>query len=147
MSVVADPVGVSTNELAVEDLHRVGAPELLPARRATVQLQALAGATFIDFPAGWGIRAAVEQGFAAAGIDRRPTIEVADVGACLQLLRAGLGVALLPQSLLDRDDALQSRRLATRITWRVVMALPSNRPPRTAAHAFAELVATARSHP
>ena len=147
VSVMEDPVGVSTDELGVEDLHLFGTPELLPARRARVQLRTLADATFIDFPAGWGIRAAVDQAFAAAGIDRRPTIEVADVGACLQLLRAGLGVALLPQSLLDGDDRLQSRRLASRLTWRVVMALPSNRPPRAAAHAFAELVTTARSNP
>jgi DNA-binding transcriptional LysR family regulator len=147
VSVMEDPVGVSTDELGVEDLHLFGTPELLPARRARVQLRTLADATFIDFPAGWGIRAVVDQAFAAAGIDRRPTIEVADVGACLQLLRAGLGVALLPQSLLDGDDRLQSRRLASRLTWRVVMALPSNRPPRAAAHALAELVATARSNP
>jgi DNA-binding transcriptional LysR family regulator len=147
VSVMEDPVGVSTSELGVEELHLVGMPELLPARRARVQLRALADATFIDFPAGWGIRAAVDQAFAAAGIDRRPTIEVADVGACLHLLRAGLGVALLPQSLLDGDDRLQSRRLASRLTWRVVMALPSNRPPRAAARAFAELVTTARSNP
>jgi DNA-binding transcriptional LysR family regulator len=148
VSVIDDPVGVSTDELGVEDLHLFGTPELLPARRARVQLRTLADATFIDFPTGWGIRAAVDQAFAAAGIDRRrPTIEVADVGACLQLLRAGLGVALLPQSLLDRDDPLQSRRLASRLTWRVVMALPSNRPPRAAAHAFAELVSAARSTP
>jgi DNA-binding transcriptional LysR family regulator len=147
VSVRDDPVGVSTSELGVEELHLVGTAELLPPRRARVQLRALADATFVDFPAGWGIRAAVDQAFAAAGIHRRPTIEVADVGACLRMLRGGLGVALLPQSLLDGDDRLQSRRLASRLTWRVVMALPTNRPPRAAAHAFAELVRTARSNP
>src|SRR6202035_1158760 len=124
-----DPVGVSTNELGVEDLHLVGTADLLPPRRARVQLSTLADATFVDFPSGWGVRAAVDQVFVAAGIHRRPTIEVADVGTCLQLLRAGLGIALLPGSLLDRDDRLETRRLASRLTWRVVMALPGNRPP------------------
>jgi DNA-binding transcriptional LysR family regulator len=147
VSVMDDPVGVSTSELGVEDLHLVGTAALLPPRRARVRLRAMADATFVDFPAGWGIRAVVDQAFAAAGIHRRPTIEVADVGTCLQMLRAGLGVALLPQSLLDGDDRLQSRRLDSRLPWRVVMALPSNRPPRAAAHAFAELVTTARSNP
>jgi DNA-binding transcriptional LysR family regulator len=142
VSVMEDPVGVSTRELGVEDLHLVGTADLLPPRRARVQLSTLAESSFVDFPAGWGVRSAVDQAFAAAGIHRRPTIEVADVGTCLQLLRAGLGVALLPPSLLEGDDRLETRRLSSRLTWRVVMAVPSNRPPRAAAHAFAELVAT-----
>jgi DNA-binding transcriptional LysR family regulator len=145
VSMIEDPAGVSTLELGVEDLDLVGTAELLPPRRARVELSALVQATFVDFPAGWGVRAAVDHALAAAGVQRRVTIEVADVPTCLQLLRAGLGVALLPRSLLDGNDDLQARRLATRLTWRVVMALPSNRPVRPAAQAFAELVATARS--
>jgi DNA-binding transcriptional LysR family regulator len=88
----------------------------------------------------------VGRAFAAAGVNRRVTIEVADVGTCLQLLRAGLGVALLPGSLLQADDRLQTRRLASRLTWRAVMAVPSNQPTRAAAHAFAELAASGRSN-
>jgi DNA-binding transcriptional LysR family regulator len=146
VSAMEDPVGVSTTELGVEDLHLVGTAELLPPRRPRTDLSALAEATFVDFPAGWGVRAAVDHAFAAAGVNRRVTIEVADVGTCLQLLRAGLGVALLPRSLLQADDPLQTRRLTSRLTWRVVMALPSNQPTRAAAHAFAELATTARSN-
>ena len=93
-------------ELGVEDLHLVGTAELLPPRRARVELSRLAEATFVDFPAGWGVRAAVDHAFAAAGVRRRATIEVADVGTCLQLLQAGLGVALLPPSLLHGDESL-----------------------------------------
>jgi DNA-binding transcriptional LysR family regulator len=140
VSLREDPPGVSTRELAVEDLHLVGAAELLPRQRARVELSDLSGATFIDFPSGWGIRAAVDAAFAAAGVDRRVAIEVADVSTCLQLLRSGLGVSLLGRSLLQGDHGLQTRRLASRVTWRVVMAVPSNRPPRAAAEAFAELV-------
>jgi DNA-binding transcriptional LysR family regulator len=147
VSVMENPVGVSTTELGVEDLHLVGTAELLPPRRARVELSELAEATFVDFPAGWGVRAAVDHAFAAASVNRRVTIEVADVGTCLQLLRAGLGVALLPRSLLQGDDGLQTRRLASPLTWRVVMAVPSNRPRRAAAHAFAELCTDARSNP
>jgi DNA-binding transcriptional LysR family regulator len=146
VSVMDDPVGVSMSELGVEELHLVGTAELLPPRRARVELSRLAEATFVDFPAGWGVRTAVDHAFAAAGLRRRATIEVADVGTCLQLLQAGLGVALLPPSLLHGDDRLQTRRLASRLTWRVVMAVPSNRPVRAAAQAFAESVATARSN-
>ncbi len=147
VSLMEDPVGVSTAELGVEDLHLVGMAELLPPRRARVELSSLAQATFVDFPGGWGVRAAVDHAFAAAGVHRRVTIEVADVGTCLQLLGAGLGVALLPRSLLQQHDRLQTRRLVSRLTWRVVMAVPSDRPAPAAAHAFAELVASARSDP
>jgi DNA-binding transcriptional LysR family regulator len=147
VSLMEDPVGVSATQLAVEELHLVGTPELLPRRRGRVELNGLSDVTFVDFPTGWGVRTAVDQAFAAAGVTRRVPIEVADVGTLLQLVRAGLGVALLPRSLLGNDDALQVRRLASPMTWRVVMALPDGRPIRAAANAFAELVTEPRSHP
>jgi DNA-binding transcriptional LysR family regulator len=89
----------------------------------------------------------VDHAFAAAGVDRRVGIEVADVSTCLQLLRARLGVSLLGRSLLRGDHGLQTRRLASPPNWRVVMAVPSNRPPRAAAEAFVELVTKARTNP
>jgi DNA-binding transcriptional LysR family regulator len=147
VSLQEDPPGVSTTELDIEDLHLVGTAELLPPGRARVELSELSEATFVDFPSGWGVRAAVEHAFAAAGVNRRVTIEVADVGTCLRLLRAGLGVGLLPRSLLQGDHGLQTRRLASPLTWRVVMAVPSDRPRRAAADAFAELVSDARARP
>jgi DNA-binding transcriptional LysR family regulator len=147
VSLMEDPVGVSATELAVEELHLVGTPELLPRRRGRVELNGLSDVSFVDFPTGWGVRTAVDQAFAAARVPRRVSVEVADVGTLLQLLRAGLGVALLPRSLLGNDDALQVRRLASPMTWRVVMALPAGRPIRAAANAFAELVTAPRSNP
>jgi DNA-binding transcriptional LysR family regulator len=145
VSLMEDPVGVSTTQLDVEELLLVGTPELLPRRRGRVELNALSEVTFVDFPIGWGVRTAVDKAFADAGVTRRVPVEVADVGTLLQLLRAGLGVALLPRSIVGEDDALQLRRLASPISWRVVMALPAGRPVRAAASAFAELVTEPRS--
>jgi DNA-binding transcriptional LysR family regulator len=147
VSLREDPPGVSTTELAVEELHLVGAAEQLLRQRAPVELSDLSEATFVDFPSGWGIRAAVDHAFAVAGVNRRVAIEVADVNTCVQLLRAGLGVSLLGQSLLQGDHGLQTRRLASPLAWRVVMAVPSNRPPRAAADVFAELVTKAPTKP
>jgi DNA-binding transcriptional LysR family regulator len=144
VSLIDTPAGVTTTELGVEDLHLVGRPELLPARRARIELSDLANATFVDFPAGWGVRVAVDQAFAAAGVTRRVTIEVADVNASLGLLGAGLGVALLPRSLLQGDDRLQTRRLASPFSWRVVMAVLRDQPTRATARAFMELVTASR---
>jgi DNA-binding transcriptional LysR family regulator len=145
VSLMEDPVGVSATQLDVEDLHLVGTPELLPRRGGRVELNSLSDVGFVDFPTGWGVRTAVDRAFAAAGVARRVPVEVADVGTLLQLVRAGLGVALLPRSIVGNDDTLQVRRLASPMTWRVVMALPAGRPVRATANAFAELVTEARS--
>jgi DNA-binding transcriptional LysR family regulator len=147
VSLVEDPPGVSATQLAVEDLLLVGTPELLPRRRGRIELSGLSDVSFVDFPRGWGVRTAVDQAFAAARVTRRVAVEVADVGTLLQLVRADLGVALLPRSLLGNDDSLQARRLASPITWRIVMALAAGRPVRAAATAFAELVTGPRSSP
>lgn len=145
VSLIEDPPGVSASQLAVEELHLVGTQSLLPRRRGRVQLEQLADVSFVDFPPGWGVRSTVDQAFAAAGISRRVPVEVADVGTLLALLRAGLGVALLPRSLLDSEEGLQLRRLATPLSWRVVMALPDGPPIRAAARAFTEIVTEARA--
>jgi DNA-binding transcriptional LysR family regulator len=140
-----EPAGATTTELAVEELHVVGTADLLPRRRSRLRLSDLSAAGFVDFPSGWGVRTVVDQAFAAAGATRHVAIEVADVATYVALLQAGLGIALTPASLLPPDHGLQTRRLAEPVTWRVVMALPSNRPVRAAAGAFAESVRSART--
>jgi DNA-binding transcriptional LysR family regulator len=139
VSAVDDPAGVETTELAVEELYLMGTTKRL-RREAATELADLSDASFVDFPSGWGVRTVVDHAFTTAGVDRRVTIEVADVSAFIGLLQAGLGIALAPRSLLPRDHGLQTRRLARPISWRVVMGLPANRPLRAAAGAFSELV-------
>ena len=134
------PAGVETTELGTEELYLVGAKELMPARRRTVKLDTLSETTFVDFPIGWGVRGVVDRALIAAGVNRRITIEVADVSTYIQLLQARLGVALAPKSLLPANHGLEIRRVTPAITWRVVLALPSDRPTRAAARAFARLV-------
>jgi len=138
-SVIDDPADLDIAELGTEELYLVGARQLMPARRKTVNLTDLGETTFVDFPAGWGVRAVVDRAFAAAGVSRRVTIEVADVSLYLQLLDAQLGVAISPRSLLPANHPFEIRRLEPPISWRVVMALASRRPPRAAARAFARL--------
>src|SRR5947209_10118483 len=138
-SVIDDPAGLDIAELATEELYFVGARQLMPARRKTVNLTDLGETTFVDFPTGWGVRAVVDRAFAAAGVSRRVTIEVADVSLYLQLLDAQLGVAISPRSLLPANHPFEIRRLEPPISWRVVMALASRRPSRAAARAFARL--------
>ena len=98
----------------------------------------------MDFPTGWGVRGAVDRAFAAAGLNRRVTMEIADVATVLQVLRAGLGLALMPPSLIPPDEqVLVGRAVSPAVSWHVVMATPSGRT-SAAAKALAELVAEAR---
>jgi DNA-binding transcriptional LysR family regulator len=139
-AVTEDPPGLTIRELAVEELFLAGLEELLPPGDGPVSFAELADATLVDLPTGWGVRTVVDQAFAAAGVSRRVTIEVAELNTHLQMLEAGLGVALVPRSVLPRQHRLGLRRLASPLTWRIVLALPGDRPIRAAAKAFADLV-------
>ena len=144
IALVDPPVGVNAVPLGSEDLVLVAAPGQAPAGRRPVPLDALVDATFVDFPTGWGVRTVVDRAFLAAGLDRRVTIEVADLTTCVELVRAGLGIAVLPPSLLPSGDPeLVQRALSPRITWHVVMATPSSRP-NAAADALTQLVTEGR---
>jgi DNA-binding transcriptional LysR family regulator len=135
------PAGVTMTPLGSEDLILVAAPELAPAGRGRLGLHALVEASFVDFPVGWGIRTATDRAFAEAGLERHVTIEAADVSTLLQLVEAGLGVALVPPSLLRGGDRrLVQRPLLPAITWHVVLAMASGQAPSAAARAFAEMV-------
>jgi DNA-binding transcriptional LysR family regulator len=136
------PPGLTATPLGSEELVVVTAPDMALPGRAPVPLGELAGARFVDFPPGWGVRTAVDRAFAAAGLERNVTIEIADVGTCLQLLRAGLGIALLPPSLIPSGDpGLRLRAVSPPPSWHVVMARSAGHAASAAATAFAELVA------
>lgn len=135
------PSGITTTPLGSEDLVLVAAPDRAPRGRGRIGLDALNEVSFVDFPVGWGIRTVTDQAFAAAGLERRVTIEAADVSTLLQLVEAGLGVALVPPSIVrsgERD--LVQRPLGTAITWHVVMAMAGGRAQKEAARALADMV-------
>lgn len=136
----AAPAGVSVVPLAFEDILFVSNEDLARPGDGPVQLKDLADETFVDFPIGWGVRTVVNRAFAEAGVERRVSIESADVATYLQLLRAGLGVALLPPSLLVRSDiALQTRAIEPHVEWQVAMITPATRI-SNAARAFTQIV-------
>src|SRR5487761_1669098 len=136
------PSGLTAIPLGSEELVVVTAPETALPGRGPVTLDQLADARFVDFPAGWGVRTTVDRAFAAAGLERNVTIEAAAVAACLQLLRAGLGIALLPPSLIPSGGGphLMQRAVSPPPTWHVVMASPAGHAANAAATAFTELV-------
>jgi DNA-binding transcriptional LysR family regulator len=70
---------------------------------------------------------------------RSATIEVADVTTFVQLVQAGLGLGLLPRSLVPKSRHLTSRTVTPAPSWRIVMAVPATRTLSSAARAFVSL--------
>jgi len=68
------------------------------ADRDSVHLADLAGEPFVDSPVGFGNRLAADRAFAAIGLTRQVTAEVADLGDVTLFVAAGLGVAVLPEA-------------------------------------------------
>ena len=92
--------GLETVRLASEPMMLACPPDHPLATKSRVHLATLAGATFVDFPPGWGTRMASDLVFAAAQVDREVAFELNDTAGVVEFARAGLGLALLPASLL-----------------------------------------------
>jgi DNA-binding transcriptional LysR family regulator len=92
------PSGVRLTPLASEKLRLVCSRDHVLAKQRTVMRAQLARETFIDFPAGFGIRAVIDEAFSEAGIERAVPFEVATYEVAAGLVRNGLGVAFLPNS-------------------------------------------------
>ncbi|WP_228989156.1 LysR family transcriptional regulator [Streptomyces sp. DH8] len=91
--------------LARERLVLLCAAEHPYAGRPEVGWQELAGASFIDFHPDWGPRRAADGAFGAAGVRRTVGLEVNDVHSLLELVREGLGVAVVPHHFSRKPEA------------------------------------------
>lgn len=106
----------------------------------TIPLDVLGREPFIDTPAGFGNRAALDVALAARGLVRRTTIEIADVAQMPHFVAAGLGVACLPSSLVAPGiPGVAVRPLDVRIDWELLVA--TRRRPSAAARALRDLIA------
>lgn len=136
----AVPAELSVTPLAFEEIVFVSNEELARPGEGPLPLRDLAEETFVDFPVGWGVRTVIDRAFTDEGVNRRITIESADVATSLQLVQSGLGVALIPPSLVSpTDQGLRTRTLEPRIGWHVAMVTPKTRV-SNAARAFIEIV-------
>ncbi|HEX3804277.1 MAG TPA: LysR family transcriptional regulator [Solirubrobacteraceae bacterium] len=141
IAVAEPPTGLRMLPLIQEPLQLVASEgEALPLQRS-VKLEQLAETSFVDFPIGWGIRTVVDQAFAQLGLQRRIGIEVADVTTFLQLVREGLGVALLPDSLMTADPhGLRTHPITPTLSWDVAVVAREPEATSPAAEAFLALV-------
>ncbi|GGY25892.1 LysR family transcriptional regulator [Paludibacterium paludis] len=111
-------IGVRPEEPAPRLPHRLVQEEhlvaLLPpghslAGADTLRLSDIAGQTLVDFYAGSGARRQTDQAFSAKGIPRHVSFEISHNSLLEQIVRAGLAIGLVPESL-----AASIRDLVTR---------------------------------
>ena len=136
------PAGLAVRPLAQEPLALICAAKHPLASVESVPLETLAEEAFIDFPVGWGTGAIVDRAFAAAGIDRQVSFEVADYATAAGLVGNGLGVAFVPTSTAASLDGVARVRVDAALDWRILVATAATRRASAAARAFlAELLA------
>jgi DNA-binding transcriptional LysR family regulator len=95
------PAGVELEPLADEPL-RVAVPADDPLAGARVALADLRGRPFILAEPGTALRETVMAATQASGFSPLPLVEVGDPGTVRHLVRAGLGISLVPASWLER---------------------------------------------
>ena len=126
---------------------RLGCPPDHPlARRAVVSVSELADEPFVDYTPGWGPRTIADQLFARARVERSVGIEVPDTSIHASLVRAGLGLAILPRSMIA-DAGLTGVPLRPTATFTVAFIVADDRPLSPVGRAFADLITTHQSTP
>ena len=97
------------------------------AARKQVRLAELTDEPFVDVPAGWGSRASADRLFASLGLARRVEIEVGDVATVVDLVRAGLGIALIAPSSAPSPIGIPVLRPLPAPNFDVSLVLPTTR--------------------
>lgn len=103
------PAGMKVLRTYEEELVVVVATDHPLALQRQVRLTDLADERFVKFQGGAGLQRVVEHLCAEAGLDRRITVRVSDLGSLLSLVRVGLGISIVPLGLAERTDLVRLR--------------------------------------
>jgi DNA-binding transcriptional LysR family regulator len=137
----AGPVpGLRLYTLRTETLMLACAVDHPLAGRESLSLAETAELSLIEFPVGWGVRAAVDRAYAAAGLGRRePGLELTDLATIVDLARHRLGVAFVPESCADRAGDLRFLPIEPAAPrYQLAIGIPVDRPLSTTAATFLE---------
>jgi DNA-binding transcriptional LysR family regulator len=110
------------------------------AARDAVDLADLAEETFIDYPAGWGIRDAVDAAFTSASVRRAVTMEVDDVLDLVRMVAVGLGIALVPPASVTDPEVRTVPVRGHAPLLNVALAVPTVRRPSAATRALLDAI-------
>lgn len=107
------------------------------AGRRLVSYREICGRRFIDFPRDWGNRALVDDLFAARSLRRDVCLEVVDVSTALRMVRAGLGIAFVPDEFVsDAPDLTRVDLYEPPSAVRLGVTIPVDRPVSLATQAL-----------
>ncbi|MFH8567357.1 LysR family transcriptional regulator [Streptomyces sp. NPDC017993] len=127
----AHTVGVREKELARGELVAVVPPGHPLARQEWTRLTRLAEETFVDFTAGSAARRQRDEAFRAAGLTSEVAFEVTTVEFLAKLVRAGLGVGMVPEAIASELPGLHILRVrpaperSERVVWSGLGPSPS----------------------
>jgi len=134
------PPGVETTAITSDPLLLACARNH-PLAGKTVELAALANERFIETLPGWASRAQTDAAFAAARVARRITCEVGEWGMVTDLVGVGLGIAFVPDVLLEGRDTLATITVVdSSLALSIALIRPTSHASTPAARRFSEFV-------
>ena len=139
---IVDGLGVSerlrAQPLDQEDLVLAAAPGRFPAPATVEELAAL---PLLLREPGSGLRSSVDRVFSQQGLAPQPLLESTSTAALAQAATAGLGVAILPEALAQRESGLQVGTVPeVRFFRQFACALHRQKAPSPALEAFLALL-------
>jgi DNA-binding transcriptional LysR family regulator len=136
------PPGIAIQVVADEPLAAAVPPDDPLAGAGTASLPELAGRDLICLPTGTGARTALEQACALTGTRLRVAFEASDPQVLVRLAGRGLGVAVLPASIVAASPLRAVPLTGPGLRSQLALAWPANAASGPAARA---LIAYARS--
>jgi DNA-binding transcriptional LysR family regulator len=107
------------------------------AGKATVDLRAVADHALVSYPPGWGVRELTDRALHSIGVAPRYDFEVNDTATLLDLVQAGLGIAVVPEALAMRRPGLHRAAIkGRRHLWTIAAQTLAPTPTNPAARAF-----------
>lgn len=139
---IVDGLGASerlrAQPLYQEDLVLAAAPGRFPAPATVEELAAL---PLLLREPGSGLRSSVDRVFSQQGLAPQPLLESTSTAALAQAAKAGLGVAILPEALAQRESGLQVETVPeVRFFRQFACALHRQKAPSPALEAFLALL-------
>lgn len=139
---IVDGLGVSerlrAQPLYQEDLVLAAAPGRFPAPATVEELAAL---PLLLREPGSGLRSSVDRVFSQQGLAPQPLLESTSTAALAQAAKAGLGVAILPEALAQKESGLQVGTVPeVRFFRQFACALHRQKAPSPALEAFLALL-------
>ena len=108
---------------------------------SAINLAELAGADFVDLPAGYEGRLINDAAFSAAAVRRRVALEVVALRSASDYVREGMGKGVCPATGISEEPGLVARALVGEpVQWPVAVVTASERAPKAARKALLEVL-------